>query len=50
MCYMVTKFTKRMLRTMRRTIRIEKLLHEFLYVENLVRRRKYPIKISAYII
>jgi hypothetical protein len=50
MCYMITKFTKRMLRTMRRPIRIKRLIHEFLYVENLVRRRKYPVNISAYVI
>jgi hypothetical protein len=50
MCYMITKFTKRMLRTMRRPIRIEKLIQEFLYVKNLVRKRKYPVNISAYMI
>jgi hypothetical protein len=50
MCYMVTKFAKRMLRTMRRSIRIERLIHEILYVENLVKRRKYSVRISAYVI
>jgi hypothetical protein len=47
---MVTKFTKRMLTTMGRSIRIERLINEFLYVENLVNRRKYPVKINAYVI
>jgi hypothetical protein len=47
---MVTRFAKRMLRTMRRLIRIERIIHEFLYVENLVKRRKYPVRISAYVI
>jgi hypothetical protein len=46
MCYMVTKFSKRMLRTMGRSIRIERLIHEFSY---LVKRRKYPIRISGYV-
>jgi hypothetical protein len=50
MCYMVTKFAKRMLRTMGRPIRIERLIQEFSHVENLVKRRKYPIRISAYVI
>jgi hypothetical protein len=50
MCYMVTKFAKRMLRATGRTIRIERLIHEFLYVENLVKRRKYSIRICAYVI
>ena len=50
MCYMVTKFTKRMLRAMRRPIRIKRVIHEFSYVENLVKRRKYPVRISAYMI
>jgi hypothetical protein len=50
MCYMVTKFTKRMLRATGMPIRIERLIHEFLYVENLVKRRKYPVRISAYMI
>jgi hypothetical protein len=47
MCYMVTKFAKRMLRTMRRSIRIERLIHEFSY---LVKRRNCPIRNSAYMI
>jgi hypothetical protein len=50
MCYMVTKFTKRMLRATGRPIRIKKLIQEFSYVENLVKRRKYPVRISAYMI
>jgi hypothetical protein len=37
------KFAKRMLRTMGRPIRIERLIQEFSHVENLVKRRKYPI-------
>jgi hypothetical protein len=45
MCYMVIKFAKRMLRKMRCSIRIERLMQEFLYVENLVKRRKYPVRI-----
>jgi hypothetical protein len=50
MCYMITKFTKRMLRATRMCIKIEKLIQEFLYAENLVKRRKYPVRISAYMI
>jgi hypothetical protein len=50
MCYMVTKFTKRMLRATKMPIRIERLIQEFLYVENLVKRRKYPVRIIAYVI
>jgi hypothetical protein len=50
MCYMVTKFTKRMLRATKMPIRIERLIQEFLYVENLVKRRKYPVRNIAYVI
>jgi hypothetical protein len=50
MCYMITKFTKKMSRATGRPIRIERLIQDFLYVENLVKRRKYPVKISAYMI
>ncbi len=50
MCYMVTKFVKRMLRATGRPIRIKRLIQEFSYVENLVKRRKYHIRISAYMI
>jgi hypothetical protein len=50
MCYMVTKFAKRMLRTMEMSIRIKRIIHEFLYVENIVKRKKYPVRISAYVI
>jgi hypothetical protein len=46
---MVTKFTKRMLRATGMSIRIERLIQEISYVENL-KRRKYPVKISAYVI
>jgi hypothetical protein len=50
MCYMITKFTKKMLRSMERPIRIERLIQQFSHIENLVKRRKYPVKISAYVI
>jgi hypothetical protein len=50
MCYMVTKFANRMLRETERPIRIERIIYEFSYVENPVKRRKYPVKISAYVI
>jgi hypothetical protein len=50
MCYMVTKFTKKMLRATGRPIRIEGLIQDFSYVENLVKRRKYPVRIGAYMI
>jgi hypothetical protein len=42
MCYMVTKFAKRMLRKIGRPIRIESLIKEFSYVENLVRGESIP--------
>jgi hypothetical protein len=50
MCYMVTKFAKKMLRTLGRSMRIKRLIQEFSYVENHVKRRKYPVRISAYVI
>jgi hypothetical protein len=50
MCYMVTKFTKRILRSTGMHIRIKRLIQEFLYVKNLVKRIKYPVRISAYVI
>jgi hypothetical protein len=50
MGYMVTKFVKRMLRTMEMSIRIERLIQEFWYVENLMKKIKYPVRISAYAI
>jgi hypothetical protein len=50
MCYMITKFIKKMLRKMGRPIRIKRLIHDFLHIENLVKRRKYPVRISAYVI
>jgi hypothetical protein len=50
MCCMITKFTKKMLRTMGRPIRIERLIQDFSYIENLAKRRKYPVGISAYMI
>jgi hypothetical protein len=45
---MVTMFPKRMLRVTGRPIRIERLTQEFSYVENLVKRIKYPIWISPH--
>jgi hypothetical protein len=42
-------FAKRIFRAMGRPMRIERVIHEFLYVENPVKRRKYPIRISAYV-
>jgi hypothetical protein len=50
MCYMVTKFTKKMLRATGRPIRIKRLIQDFSYVKNLAKRRKYPVRISAYMI
>jgi hypothetical protein len=49
MCYMITKLPKR-IRATGRPIRIKRILHEFLYVENPVKRRKYPVRISTYVI
>jgi hypothetical protein len=46
---MVTKFPKRMLSATERPIRIKRLIQEFSYVENLVKRRKYPIRISVHV-
>jgi hypothetical protein len=39
-----------MLRATGRPIRIEGLIQDFSYVENLVKRRKYPVRIGAYMI
>jgi hypothetical protein len=39
MCYMITKFAKRMLKTMGRSIRIEKLIQKFSYIKNHVKRK-----------
>jgi hypothetical protein len=50
MCYMVTKLPKRMLKEMGRPRRIKRIIHEFSYVENSVKRRKYSVTISAYLI
>jgi hypothetical protein len=50
MCYMITKFTKKMLRATGRPIRIKRLIQKISYVENLAKRRKYPVRISAYMI
>jgi hypothetical protein len=49
-CYMVTKFTKRMLRATRMPIRIERSIQKISHIENLAKRRKYPVRISAYMI
>jgi hypothetical protein len=49
-CYMITKFTKKMLRATGRPIRIKRLIKDFSYVENLKMRRKYPVRISVYMI
>jgi hypothetical protein len=49
MCYMVTKLPKR-IRATGMPIRIERIIQEFSYVENLVKRRKYLVRISAYMI
>jgi hypothetical protein len=48
-CYMITMFPKRMLRATGGPIRIKRLIKK-LYVENLVKRRKYTVRISAYAI
>jgi hypothetical protein len=50
MCYMITKFTKKMLTTTGRPIRIKSLIQDFSYVGNLAKRRKYPVRFSAYMI
>jgi hypothetical protein len=50
MCYMITKFTKKMLRVTRRPIRIKRLIQDFSYIGNLAKRRKYPVRISDYMI
>jgi hypothetical protein len=49
MCYMITKLPKR-IRATGRPIRIERIIQEFSYVENHVKKRKYLIRISAYVI
>jgi hypothetical protein len=50
MCYMITKFTRKMLKATGRPIRIKRLIQDFSYVENLAKRRKYPVRISGYMI
>jgi hypothetical protein len=42
MCYMITKFTKKMLRATGRPIRIERLIQDFSYVENFGRGESAP--------
>jgi hypothetical protein len=49
MSYMVTKSPQRIKPT-GRPIRIERIIQEFSYVENSVKRRNYPVRISAYVI
>jgi hypothetical protein len=49
MCYMVTKLPKR-ISAMGRPIRIKRIIQKFSYVENFVKRRKYPARISVYVI
>jgi hypothetical protein len=49
-CYMITKFTKKILRATGRPIRIKRLIQDFSYVGNVAKRRKYPVTISAYMI
>jgi hypothetical protein len=44
MCYMVNKFTKKMLRETGRPIRIKRLIQDFLYVEKPCREEKVPHK------
>jgi hypothetical protein len=43
-CYMITKFTKKMLRATGRPIRIERLIQDFLYVEKYCKEEKVPRK------
>jgi hypothetical protein len=52
MCYMFTKFVKRMLRAKERPIRIERVIRNtgISYEENPVKRRKYLIRVSDYVI
>jgi hypothetical protein len=47
---MVTKFAKRILRATGRPIRIERVIQEFSYIENTVKKRKFLVRISAYVI
>jgi hypothetical protein len=42
--YMVTKFTKRMLRATEMPIRIKRLIQDFLYVEKSCKEEKVPRK------
>jgi hypothetical protein len=44
MCYMITKFTKKMLRAMGRPIRIKRLIQDFSYVEKSCKEEKVPRK------
>jgi hypothetical protein len=49
-CVMLTKFAKSILRAMGRPIRIQRIIQKFSYVENPVKRRKYPVRINTYVI
>jgi hypothetical protein len=49
-CYMITKFTKKNVKGNGKTYKNRKINTRFLYIENLVKRRKYPVRISAYMI
>jgi hypothetical protein len=42
MCYMITKFTKKMLRAMERPIRIKRLIQKISYVEKSCKEEKVP--------
>jgi hypothetical protein len=50
MCYMITKFTKKILRATGRPIRIKRLIQDFSYIGNLAKRRKYHVRINAHMI
>jgi hypothetical protein len=45
---MVTKFAKRILRATGRPIK--GVIHEFSYIEYPIKSRKYPVRISVYVI
>jgi hypothetical protein len=44
MWYMITKFSKKILRATGRPIRIERLIQDFSYVGNLAKEEKVPRK------
>jgi hypothetical protein len=49
MCYMVTTLPKRMLRATRKSVRIERIIQEFSYMKNPIKRRKCLVRISTYV-